>query len=191
MKGCVLTILTLLPSAFSAIPPDFQSLVVPLPYSSQNASDTSTQSDVMPGRPMTTATSDVSNSSQSSNSNDLSVPRVTCFKQNPITERLPIVLEDCYKMFVDILLVPNPLSEKVVVPWKDNYVRQNGNCIFSMKPIPQESIPTQFTEIQLATTFAKIVNQCVRPETEYFGGFQELVELSGWIVQVAAASRPD
>ena len=192
MKGleCVLTVLTLFSTVLSAIKPDYQSLVVPLPSMSQHASDTSRPRDGSPGRSMTTPTSIISNSSQASNLTNLSVPPLTCFKQNPMTPRIPIVLEDCYRMFVDIFLVPNPLLPKLAVPWKDTYYRQNGNCIFSMKPIPEESLPTHYTEIQLGTTFAKIVNLCVRAETEYFGGFQELIELSGWIVQVTAVPRP-
>ena len=112
---------------------------------------------------------------------------LTCFIQNPTSAQRyrPIVLEDCYKIFSDILLVPRPLVRTLYTSQKVHR-RQNGNCIFQVYP-SNDRVPSRyFSAYQIGVASAKIVQGCVTSATEYLGGRRELELASGWIAQVVA-----
>lgn len=191
-SGLVLLVVAGLTIVLTGTTTDFQPLVLPLPYEDHRASDGSRATAASPELVKSTSVRGIDSSSSASNKTILAETELNCFKQASSTARpfRPIVLEDCYKIFFDIFLVRNALARVLYTPGKKAYHRQNGNCVFDMQPILGQSLPSYFTEFQIGATLATIVDRCVRSETEYLGGQQELVAYSGWVVQVIGDGPP-
>ena len=117
---------------------------------------------------------------------------ITCFKQPSTIGPLyrPIVLEDCYQIFAQILLAENILNETLYIAGEGSYKRQNGNCIFLVEDGPTHRTNAYLTEFEMAVAFAKIVNRCVTSSTEYLGGLQGLAGSVYWFAQVIGDRPP-
>ena len=183
-------ILGVLQTVLSATPPDLQSLILPLPDDNSQAYGPSTASPLQ-AVPVTSAPlNEAENATSAGNLTSSNTP-ILCFGDSSVVPHLPIVLEDCYPIFQTIFLHPSPNTPQRYIPGVNVWVRQNGNCVFKVLSKPGRKAATRFfTEYQFGGVMAKIVQKCVRAETEYFGGLQELVYDSDWYAEVVALRSP-
>lgn len=116
---------------------------------------------------------------------------IGCYHQTskPRKEYRPIVLEDCYPLFGQMLLSYDVLVPRIWNPQRQSYRRQYGNCIFIVSP-GIRAIPTSFSEISVGIDMARIVRECVTTRTGYLGGQKQQSAASGWIFSVVAAGPP-
>lgn len=135
-------------------------------------------------------------SSNSSSVESLGLPPDTpigCYHNGPRFQKQfrPIVLEDCFPLFGQILLSPEVLLPRSWDPQSthESYRRQNGNCIFEVTP-GTRAIPSSFSEISVGIQMARIVLECVNTRTGYLGGQKKTSQSSEWIISVFAAGPP-
>jgi len=185
----ILTVILVLPIVLSASPPNIQSLFLDVQHQSQDVPEISTAPGSSPQISTSTSLPKAQDSSSAGNLTIAATPPVRCF-QNPRTGPYynPIVLEDCFPLFVSMLLAPKFQSWGYINPaaGERKYRRQNGNCVLQLAE--KGGHAAWSSGVVIAVSFAQVVNQCVRRETEYFGGEQEFA--NGWFAQVIAATPP-
>ena len=191
--------LHLLCNVFAALPPDHQSARLILPYQTQDGAASITRTNLSSTATVSSIAPQIINASFDSNSTvfiDTSTvffdPSVICFTQPSawIPQYKIIVLEDCQRIFTEVLVQPDIVTPKLFNPSEatlrsHGYRKQSGNCVFTMLAYGPAK-PEFFSELEIIQGLARVVDKCVRAQTGYLGGQREMDGANGWFLTVVA-----